>query len=535
MKPRNNPYADFDREFADPEPKSSRGKKPPKAPIEVSERQRTLYRTNPVQFCQDILGIHPWKKQQEILNAIQQHRRIAVRSCNGAGKTFTAALAVLWWMFVYDDAIAITTAPTARQVKELLWREIRKMYFPRAQILGGDIFMERLEYGPDRYAYGFSTNTVERFQGFHSPNMLVMVDEASGVDEYVYDAISGVVTTDNGKLVMIGNPNNLAGEFYNAFHQQRHRYKTIHISAFDLPGVRESGLTPDNVHLQEYSESDNLAVADIPLSAHDEAANSVIPGLSTRQWIIEQFNLRGKDSSIYQTRVLGVFPTAANDTLIPLKHVESAITRSVDVPNPSERVMGVDIARFGEDSSVIVIRNGGRVEHIDALNRSSLTETTGWIIRTARGHGIRKIIVDEIGVGGGVIDNLKEKTNHNVLPFNSAKRSPNPEAYTNARAHAFDGIRQRFEDGDISIPNDPQLVSELAAITYRYTSRGQLQIESKDAMRSRGMKSPDRADALIIAFSEHVIPKVEQRIFITNEASQRRMAELRRRDHRWRH
>ena len=206
MNPKNNPYADFNRQFADPEPKSSRGKKPPKPPVQVSEKERFWFRNNPVQFCQKVLGIHPWSKQQDILNAIQQHRRIAVRSCNGAGKTFTAALAVLWWMFIYDDAIAITTAPTARQVKELLWREIRKMYFPRAEILGGDIFMERLEYGPDRYAYGFSTNTVERFQGFHSQNMLVMVDEASGVDEYVYDAISGVVTTDNGKLVMIGNP-----------------------------------------------------------------------------------------------------------------------------------------------------------------------------------------------------------------------------------------------------------------------------------------------------------------------------------------
>ena len=126
MKPKNNPYADFQKQFADPEPTSSRGKKPPKAPVEVSERQRQYYRTNPVQFCIDILGIHPWSKQQEILKAVKNHRRIAVRSCNGAGKTFTAALTVLWWMFCYDDAIAITTAPTARQVKELLWREIRK-------------------------------------------------------------------------------------------------------------------------------------------------------------------------------------------------------------------------------------------------------------------------------------------------------------------------------------------------------------------------------------------------------------------------
>lgn len=532
-----NPYIEFEPTFADPEPTSSRGRKPPPKPIAISDKKRAYYRREPFQFCREVLGITPWGKQREILEAISRHRRIAVRSCNGAGKTFTAALAVLWWMYSYDDAIAITTAPTERQVKELLWREIRRMHLPRAEEIGGKMLMTRLEYDPQRYAYGFSTNTVERFQGFHSPNMLVVVDEASGVDEYVYDAIAGVVTTANGKMVMIGNPNNLAGEFFDAFHKNRHRYKTIHVSAFDLPGVQAAGLTAENVHLQEYDDSDNVASedSDLVLTQDDHQADKIIPGLSTPQWVIEQFNLRGKESSIYQTRVLGEFPTVANDTLISLKNVESAIHRSVDVEKGAEKVMGVDIARFGEDRTVVIIRQGPEVQHIDAISRSNLMETVGFVIRTAKSHGVRKIILDEIGVGAGVVDRLNEIGGFEIIPFNSAKRSPDPERYVNARAHAFDGMRQRLEDGDISIPNDPELVSELAAITYRFTSRGQLQLESKDAMRARGMKSPDKADAFIIAFSEHVMPKQQTRLYITNEKSMNRMRDLRRRDPRWRY
>ena len=193
------------------------------------------WRENPVLFVRDYLGVRPWRKQEEILNAIAEHNYVAVRSCNGSGKTFTAALATIWWLASHEEAIVVTTAPSERQVKNLLWREIRDLHTRNGEFIGGQISSSKLELSPKRYAFGFSTNTGDRFQGFHSHNLLIIVDEAAGVPEFAYDAISGCMTTENVKLLLIGNPTTLAGTFYNAFHKNRHLYETIRISAFDTP------------------------------------------------------------------------------------------------------------------------------------------------------------------------------------------------------------------------------------------------------------------------------------------------------------
>ena len=154
----------------------------------------------------------------------------------------------------YDNAIVITTAPSERQVKELLWREIRQLYMPHRDIIGGKLTRTRLDFAPNRYAYGFSTNTEDRFQGFHSGNILVVVDEASGVDEFIYYAISGILTSQNAKLLLIGNPHGLAGTFYDAFHKNRSQYHTVHISAFDTPAFTKAGITAENIENIEFPD-----------------------------------------------------------------------------------------------------------------------------------------------------------------------------------------------------------------------------------------------------------------------------------------
>ena len=158
-----------DEEMATPNPAST-----PRAD------QERLWFNNPVRFADVGLGVKPWRKQEEILNAIARYNYVAVRSCNGSGKTFTAALATLWWLMTRDQAIVITTAPTERQVKNVLWREIRKIYDQNQELIGGSISQTKLEISSDRYAFGFSTNTAERFQGFHHENILIIVDEAAG-------------------------------------------------------------------------------------------------------------------------------------------------------------------------------------------------------------------------------------------------------------------------------------------------------------------------------------------------------------------
>ena len=200
--------------------------------------ERKFWAEKPVRFVKNRLNINPWRKQQDILEALAKHNRVAVRSCNGSGKTFTAALATIWWLMAHDEAIVVTTAPTERQVKQLLWREIRKIHFQNQDLIGGKITSTRLELNNQRFAFGFSTNTAERFQGFHHQNILIVVDEASGVHEFIFDAILGAMSTKNSKMLMIGNPTALAGTFYNAFHKNRQNWKTIHISAFDTPAFQ---------------------------------------------------------------------------------------------------------------------------------------------------------------------------------------------------------------------------------------------------------------------------------------------------------
>ena len=152
--------------------------------------------------------------------------------------------------------------------------------------------------------------------------------------------------------------------------------------------------------------------------------------------------------------------------------------------------MGVDVARFGNDKTIIIIRHGPRVIHIDELRKSDIVNTTGAVVTAALKYKVKNIIVDEIGVGAGVLDNLKNDSRFNATGFNGGNNPSINEKYLNLRAEVFDGLRQRFADGDITIPNDPELISQLASLTYRYNARGQLQLESKDQIRSSGRQNP---------------------------------------------
>ena len=164
------------------------------------------YSPDPVGFVRDVLGLDPWRKQVEILEAVRDHSRVTVRACHGVGKTFIAAGTGLWWLLAFPNAVVVTTAPTGRQVKELLWREIRRMHRKSRQVLPGDVRETSVKVSDDVYALGFSTDESDRFQGFHSRHLLIIVDEASGLPESIYESIDGCLTTIGSHLLLIGNP-----------------------------------------------------------------------------------------------------------------------------------------------------------------------------------------------------------------------------------------------------------------------------------------------------------------------------------------
>ena len=435
---------------------------------------------SPVAFAQDVLGVDLWSKQREVLEALPDNRRVAVKSGNGLGKGFCAAVAVLWFLHHRDPAIVLSTAPTFRQVRHVLWRQIRRLHRPVADILGGKMLDTRWELADDRYAMGLSAETADQFQGFHSDNMLIVVDEAEGVSEEIYEAIESVMTSSDPRLLLIGNPTTVSGAFRRAFYEERNLYYTVTISALESPNVA--------------------------------AGKSVMPGLATAKWVQERRETWGEDNPIFRARVLGEFPDQAEDTLFKLTEIEKAARRdspdSLDVevggrPAYTEVVLAVDVARFGSDRSVILRRRGDRVEEIRTFQKMDTMELTGWVVAAIREFNPRRVFIDEIGVGAGVVDRLKEE-GHPVVGVNVARRSRQDDVFSNLRAEGFWRLRELFASGGISIPPDNQLMGELAALRYSYDSRGRVVMESKDAMRQRGLPSPDKADALMLAFLEPV-------------------------------
>jgi hypothetical protein len=168
---------------------------------------------------------------------------------------------------------------------------------------------------------------------------------------------------------------------------------------------------------------------------------------------------------------------------------------------PEPITIGVDIARFGTDRTVICARQGSRVIELNQYAKLNTMQTVGKVVDAITRHNPESVNVDEVGIGAGVVDRLHELGHSNVTGINVGAKSTDPEHFFNLRAELYDALRTRFEQGDIEIPNDADLIAQLAAIRVEFTSRGQLKVESKETMRRRSLPSPDKADALLLAFA----------------------------------
>ena len=451
-----------------------------------------------MRFAEETLGVSLWDKQQEVLAAIRRRRRVAVKSGNGLGKDFTAAVAVLWYLHAHDPAIVLSTAPTFRQVRHVLWRQIHALHRQATRPLGGQLLDTRWDLAKDRYALGLSATGADQFQGFHCENILVVVDEAEGVAEPIFEAIDAIMTSENVKLLLIGNPTTTSGPFYRAFHEESGIYHPITISALDSPNLQAGG--------------------------------NGIRGLVTAQWVEERRAIWGEDSDLYRSRVLGVFPERAIDALLAIDDINDAVipaahsvipanagihrTGSADDPgghdwssmflpgvgpNAGPVIIGMDVARFGPNRTVLVVRRGNTVLSIQAFNGIDTMAGVGKVIDAIRRFGPALVNVDASGIGGGVVDRLIEQ-GYSVHAMDGAARPVRDPVCANRRAEAYSMLAQRFRDRRIRIPHDVELIRELAELRYHSNSQGKVLIESKASMHNRGLPSPDKADALMLAF-----------------------------------
>ena len=467
--------------------------------IEEARQRLAWAQGDPAWWCENVLRVKPWSKQVEIMQSVRDNPRTAVRSCHGIGKSFTAGQIILWFLNAFAPSIVLSTAPTWRQVEKLVWKEVRASY-ARATAIDGGLGGALLPASPELhivrdqwYAAGLSTNDPNKFQGYHEEHILVIVDEAAGVPEDIFEAIEGVLTSEHSRLLLLGNPTSVGGTFHKAFRSPG--YHAMHISAFDSPNFTAFGITE-----QDFYDNTWEAKLTGPLPN---------PKLITPAWAYDKFLKWGPDSPAYQARVLGDFPEGGDDTLIPLAWVEAAQARWLDA-EPGEPVeIGCDVARYGSDETVIAIRRGGRVEPLLVYSQKDTMETAGLVKAAYTGSGATAIKIDEIGLGAGVVDRLKE-LKCPATGVNVASAPVEPERFMNLRAELWWNLRERLDPNPrvnpnpIALPPDDQLLADLTNVKYKIDSRGRIQLESKEEIKKRLGRSPDRGDAVVLAYAPSV-------------------------------
>ena len=408
------------------------------------------------------------------MHSVRDNQRTTVRSSNGVGKDWTASEIVLWWLYTRYPSIVITTAPTNRQVEDVLWGEIRKKHQSAKIKLEGKLLQTKLTLGEKWYATGFSTDQEAQFQGFHEENILIIFSEAQGIPQMIWDAAEGCMTSKGSRMLVIGNPIGIGTTFHKTFSSEI--WKKIHISAYDSPNVASGKL--------------------------------LIPSLVTREWVDEREKEWGRDNPLFQARVLGDFPTESDDTLISLNWIERATNKKIEI-GTSKKTLGCDLARYGTNETVASEFDGYRVSLPIIRLGSSLVDSAGAVMSHLRANEVERfrqheveIFADDIGVGGGFVDIL-QREGFKIRGICCNAVSTDPEKFFDLRAEMYWELRERFRMDTICIPADDKLKSQLACLKYEYTTRGQIKLVSKEKLKKEGMESPDRADAVAMAVWGH--------------------------------
>jgi phage terminase large subunit len=433
---------------------------------------------DPSLFAEVMLGQSLWAKQREILQSVAAHPRTAVKACHASGKTFTAAVAALWWVAHRKRGIVVTTAPTWGQVERVIWGEIHRLAHGSLYPFGKPLKTE-LYLAPDRYITGLSTNDGLRFQGFHG-DVLIISDEAPGVLPGIWEAIEGIRAGGDVRVLALGNPVISSGPFYDAFASQRSGWNQITISAFDTPNCE--GVTLENL----------LQLPD------QELDRKQLPFLTLRRWVKEKFHEWGPGHQLWESRVMGNFPMQSDSALFWLTWLEQAKVR--ELKGEGEFCAGLDVGGPGEDETVLCVRRGAEIVLLKAWAQPA---PRGDVIAALRPfqNGLKSINVDTVGIGYGMGLHLRDHKLP-VREVNVGVAAREKEKYVNLKAQLYWEFRERAKSGDLSGLADDEAISQLASIQYSHNSKGQIEIESKKDALKRGVTSPDRAEAIILAFAD---------------------------------
>ena len=438
------------------------------------------YYDDPIGFAKDMLGVDLYDYQKAPLVSIAGGaRQVAVTSGHGTGKSTDAAIAMLWFLLTRFPCRVVCTAPTLKQLDSVLMASVRNYILVLPQALQNLLEVQRdtifLHSAPDDawiQARTARAENPEALAGIHAPHVLMVVDEASGVPEAIYEHAVGSMSGDNACTFLLSNPTRRSGLFYKVFNDA--------IIGESWVKYRFSCRTSE---------------------------------LVSAEFIRQVEETYGKESNQVRVRVDGLFPTEDLDTFMPGTVVEDAITRNIEISVDAPATLGVDVARMGADRTAICLRREKVVEEVKAWSKKDLMDTVGrivdYIATMAPERRPVEVCVDAIGLGAGVADRLIEVFTERGWNITVWSVNVSEAATVDERAHKLkDELWLRAKDWlelrDCSLPSDASdLVEDLVAPSYKFTSAGKIQIESKEEMKRRGKKSTDLADSFVLTFAGH--------------------------------
>lgn len=444
-----------------------------------------LWQEDPVMFFQEVLEFEPDKWQAEAAYDLAHNPKVSIKSGQGVGKTGLEAAIFLWFITCFPYPRIVATAPTKQQIHDVLWSEISK-WMSRSPLLSQLLKWTKTYVhmiGNEKRWFGVARTATkpENMQGFHEDNMLFIVDEASGVADPIMEAILGTLSGENNKLLMCGNPTKTSGTFYDSHTADRKLYKCHTVSSVDSKRTNKENI----------------------------------------ESLIQKY---GWDSNVVRVRVRGEFPDQEDDVFIPLSLIESCGSRLYELSEGDllpNIILGVDVARFGDDETVIYRNAQGKLKIVAHRRGQDLMATAGDVVRE-----YRKILkefpeykcriyvnIDDTGLGGGVTDRLREVKREEklhrlfVIPINAAEKietdtKAGEEAaafYNNLTTHMWASLKDLLEHKQIVIDDDRETFAQVSSRKYIMASNGKVQLERKDDMKKRGLDSPDRADAAALS------------------------------------
>jgi phage terminase large subunit len=453
----------------------------PLSPTDQARARSLLERwsSDPARFAEEALGVRAWSRQREIFETVAAHRRVVTRSGHKLSKTNSIAALAWWWVCTKPRGKVVLSSTVGDQLRNILWPEVTRLHREARVPLGGKLSADyhggwQADDGRAIIALKSEDTKPEAFAGISSPSLLYLLDESSGFPNTLFEAAWGNCAS-NGTIAAFSNPTRTSGWFYDAFHHGRAAWKQIHIDSRESPNIT--------------GECD-------------------IPGLARREWVDETIAAFGADSPTVAVRIGGNFPREGDCVVVGLGLLETVLARSVADASDGPLRLGLDVGRTGNDPSVLAAIRGNKGFPCRETRGREGDELAGWVLAQLDDYQRAGLLkpgekpecrIDVIGIGASAYDHLKHSERLTAIPINVSTLPMETQRYALTRDEVWFSGAAWLKEGGVLPKGDAELEGELTAARYSFDGRGRYVVESKDEMKKRLKRSPNRADGFNLA------------------------------------